>query len=185
MDFKNTKRKEIDNKLRELGENNRTHKSYLIKENLIQTKEWEEASSIYIYLDFKNEVKTRDIVNRAFEDKKRVYIPLIKGKELTFHQIESLEGLNINNFGIEEPEASYSIGIPSSDSILILPGIGFTITGKRLGRGGGFYDRYLNKNRKGIKVAIAFNEQIVTELETDPWDEKADIVVTDNKIYRG
>lgn len=182
MDFKNTKRKEIANKLNLLGENRRTQKSKAILANLISTRIWEESESIFIYIDFKTEVKTEEIVERALVSSKNVYIPYINGKEMTFHKIEGLQGLIVNRFGIKEPDPTLPVGAPDSKSIMILPGVGFTKKGERLGRGGGFYDRYLSKHMNGVKVAIAYREQIVDNLETDPWDQKADILITDLEI---
>lgn len=66
--------------------------------------------------------------------------------------------------------------------IFLVPGLGFTADGHRLGRGRGFYDRYLH-NRKGVKIGICFQEQLVQELSVGDFDQVMDFVVTDKNIY--
>ena len=67
--------------------------------------------------------------------------------------------------------------------VILVPGLGFTADGERLGRGKGFYDRYL-ENSKPIKIGVAFEIQIERNLPVDPHDMKMDFVVTDKNIYR-
>lgn len=67
--------------------------------------------------------------------------------------------------------------------IIIVPGLGFSKDGARLGRGKGFYDRYL-KDRAVIKIGIGFEMQIIEEIPTDPHDIKMDFVVTDQRILK-
>ena len=68
-------------------------------------------------------------------------------------------------------------------NIVIVPGLGFTKDGARLGRGKGFYDRYL-EDKSVIKIGIGFEMQIEQDIPTDPHDVKMDFVVTDQKIYK-
>jgi 5-formyltetrahydrofolate cyclo-ligase len=67
--------------------------------------------------------------------------------------------------------------------IIIVPGLGFTSDGKRLGRGKGFYDRYL-EHSSVIKIGIGFEMQIEEDIPTDPHDVKMDFVVTDHRILK-
>jgi 5-formyltetrahydrofolate cyclo-ligase len=78
------------------------------------------------------------------------------------------------------PEDSSPIVTPK---IIIVPGLGFSSNGLRLGRGKGFYDRYL-ENKSVIKIGIAFEMQIEKDIPTDPHDVKMDFVVTDQQIYK-
>ncbi|MBY0415818.1 MAG: 5-formyltetrahydrofolate cyclo-ligase [Bdellovibrionales bacterium] len=66
--------------------------------------------------------------------------------------------------------------------IVIVPGLGFDEDGKRLGRGKGFYDRYL-ENKSVIKIGVAFDMQMKKDIPKDPHDVLMDFVVTDQKIY--
>jgi 5-formyltetrahydrofolate cyclo-ligase len=66
-------------------------------------------------------------------------------------------------------------------SILLVPGVAFSRRGQRLGRGRGFYDRYL-ESFKGLKIGICFEEQLVDSLPVEPHDISVDAVVTDGEI---
>ena len=65
--------------------------------------------------------------------------------------------------------------------VILVPGLAFSEKGERLGRGKGFYDKYLSQYR-GIKIGICFSEQLVQNLPTEKHDETLDYIVTDEKI---
>lgn len=67
--------------------------------------------------------------------------------------------------------------------VILVPGLGFSSSGERLGRGKGFYDKYL-EGSKALKIGIAFEVQIEESIPTDSHDIKMDFVVTDQKIYK-
>lgn len=66
--------------------------------------------------------------------------------------------------------------------VLLVPGLGFTVRGQRLGRGGGYYDRYLNEF-KGIKIGICFENQIQQMIPVEEHDQNVDWVITDENFY--
>ena len=66
---------------------------------------------------------------------------------------------------------------------ILVPGLGFTPSGERLGRGAGFYDRFLKKYPQALRVGIALEEQMIDRLPTEPWDEKVDVILTDRGIH--
>lgn len=71
--------------------------------------------------------------------------------------------------------------------LIIVPGVAFTRDGKRLGHGGGYYDRYLQDyvkttGRKPHLIAIAFNEQICKEIPTSELDHQVDLVLTERHV---
>lgn len=68
--------------------------------------------------------------------------------------------------------------------ILLIPGLAFTKTGKRLGRGKGYFDRYL-ANFKGIKIGVAYECQMFSDLSQDEFDIKMNFLVTEKNIYKG
>jgi len=68
----------------------------------------------------------------------------------------------------------------------VVPGLGFTADGKRLGRGGGYYDATLKAGSAGSRrVGLAFAEQLVEDLPTDEHDMDLHLVVTENEVFRG
>lgn len=67
-------------------------------------------------------------------------------------------------------------------NIFLVPGLGFTSQGHRLGRGRGYYDRFL-ESRSGVKIGICYHDQLLSELAVSEHDQVMDIVVTDKDIY--
>lgn len=67
--------------------------------------------------------------------------------------------------------------------VLLVPGLGFTAQGDRIGRGKGFFDRYLN-GFSGLKVGVCFQCQVVDHLPTEPHDHKMDVVITENEVMK-
>lgn len=75
------------------------------------------------------------------------------------------------------------LGQAKVPKVLIIPGLGFTPKGERLGRGKGYFDRYL-ENFKGLKIGLCFKVQLMDELPTDPHDQKMDWIVTEEGILK-
>lgn len=68
--------------------------------------------------------------------------------------------------------------------VLLVPGLAFTRKRERLGRGGGYYDRYL-KGFQGLKIGICFEEQLFDSLPMENWDQRVDLVITEKGKYNG
>ncbi|MCO4792528.1 MAG: 5-formyltetrahydrofolate cyclo-ligase [Bacteriovoracaceae bacterium] len=85
-----------------------------------------------------------------------------------------------NNFGVSLSEPSEELE-PIGPDVFIVPGISFTESGSRLGRGKGYYDRYL-EGRCGIKIGICFEFQISDQLITEDHDIEMDYVITEKRI---
>jgi 5-formyltetrahydrofolate cyclo-ligase len=92
------------------------------------------------------------------------------------------ENLSVTRHGIHEPaESAPSVDLADLD-LIVVPGLGFDVSGGRLGRGGGFYDRFLS--RPGVrawKVAVGLDEQVVEPplaVPMEPWDVRVDALVT-------
>lgn len=103
-------------------------------------------------------------------------------RDLMIYRLAQMGELRVSqDFGVDilGPALEASEVTPE---IIIVPGLGFTKSGKRLGRGKGFYDRYLEKNSV-IKIGIAFESQVLEDLPVDAHDVLMDFVVTDQQIY--
>ena len=90
--------------------------------------------------------------------------------------------------GILEPDSSIHAKVNTMEiDFIIIPGIGFSREGKRLGRGGGYYDRYLArslKEKKIIKIGIAYSFQKLKKIPINKYDIKLDHIVTEEKFYK-
>jgi 5-formyltetrahydrofolate cyclo-ligase len=74
---------------------------------------------------------------------------------------------------------------PSVGAVVLVPGVGFTPDGRRLGRGAGEYDRLLTRYPAALRVGIACELQLVSELPEEPWDQRMHLVVTEARLFVG
>jgi len=99
--------------------------------------------------------------------------------QMEFHLVNDLSEMNPSAYGILEPNVSLDKKLDSEEIDLFLcPAYAFTRDGKRLGKGGGYYDRYLLKKRPdAITLGIAFPCQIIDQVPTDKHDLLVDRVL--------
>lgn len=186
MNFKNTLRLEIEDKLSRLE--NQKVLSQDLTLRVTSTDQWSKSDSIFLFISFKNEVNTEALINQGIKDKKKIYAPLIDKKSMGFYRIDNIDfsKLVLNSYGIFEPPTGLKEEFPKKNSLMLIPGVSFTKTGSRLGRGGGYYDRYLSQHTNTTKIGITFSIQLKEHIELEPWDILMDMVITENDtFYRG
>ena len=101
---------------------------------------------------------------------------------MDFYKYSFNEPLKINKLGIAEPKKIKNKLIPD---LIFVPLVGYDKNLNRLGYGGGFYDRFFEKNsklKKIIKIGLAFSFQKIKKLKTNKFDKKLDRIITDIKI---
>lgn len=181
MNNKSDIRKYIKSKIADLGGVLRSDFSSMIKDNLIKLPEFDEANKVFIYISFDNEVHTKDIIKYALDSKKQVYVPNVQGDIMNIVEIDSYSAYTMNDFGIVEPlsENNYHGNI----DVAVIPLIAFDRHMTRLGRGGGYYDKFL-KGKNCVKVAVAYSAQEVDKLPREPHDIPFDIIVTEKGVIR-
>lgn len=103
--------------------------------------------------------------------------PRIINDQIIFHEVSSKNGLTPGFYNIHEPPQSAPILHPD---FLVVPGLAFTKDGKRLGRGKGHYDKYLEIHN-AYTVSLAFSWQVLDSLPTEPHDIKIDHIISFNK----
>lgn len=159
-----------------------------IAKKIICMSELIKSSIIMCYIDFRNEVKTGDIIRTCLSVKKRIVVPLvIKGNErmLAASEIFDPESeLERGTFGVWEPKKDcIRIIDPKSIDIVIIPGVAFDYSRNRLGFGAGYYDRFLQSVRKDcFKIGICHDLQLCTKIPCDSFDIPMDRVVTECRI---
>lgn len=85
-------------------------------------------------------------------------------------------------YGIPEPRKELPLVEPKEIGLFIVPGVVFGKNGERIGRGAGFYDRYLKRNPEAFRVALAYDFQIVDQpIPENPWDQKVDWVIGETR----
>ena len=176
----------------ELKEDYRMRAEDKIYRRLTGLEYYRQAKVILSYVSYKSEVNTRRILKKALADKKTVAVPKVLDKNgiMEFYEIYSLQELTAGYQGIEEPDITKKEPIDIEklcDNILMLiPGAAFDRQCNRIGYGGGFYDRYLNRydSRHMKTMALCYEIQLVDEIPAEPLDVQPDIILTEEHIFK-
>lgn len=182
---KNALRKQIKAKLRKLTLDEKMRQSTAVAKTLFQNPKYMECQRVSVYLSMKNEIQTPMILKHALENNKSVYIPKYVGNDMEMVKIASMEdydSLPETSWHIKQPlddDNSREEAIPSGGlDVIIVPGVGFTKGGDRLGHGKGYYDSYITKIsavKKPYLIGLAFdvqmNESIPLSDHDCPLDE--------------
>ncbi len=158
---------------------------------VILSHEWFlEAPAIYCYVSFRGEVGTDEIIKGAWTLGKEVYVPRMEGDEMEFYLLNSFEELEEGSFGVPEPALQSGQTVVkersghknTSDCLMLMPGVAFDKNRNRVGFGGGYYDRYLNRHPGIRTVGLAFEFQIVDDIPVEETDIRPGILVTERRI---
>ena len=149
-----------------------------LAERLYATEVYRRARSLYVYLSFNQEVRTRPIIERAWADGKRTAVPKLVGGELAFIWLDGFERLRANGYGILEPASDAPLADDEA-ALVLAPGLAFDALGHRVGYGGGYYDRWIAAHPGHPTVALCYGFQRVDALETEPHDVPIDLVIAD------
>lgn len=154
---------------------------------LFQQQEFTKSEVLMVFLSLPAEIDTSPIVLRAWQERKRVLAPKVSWNQRRMLPIEirsMTDDLTVSTMGIREPVSGIPIPIAIID-LVIVPGLAFDEYGNRLGRGRGFYDRFLaHPEFQGVSCALGFEEQMVPNVPVGPLDKPVDMVVTDEKVRR-
>lgn len=159
-----------------------------ICKQLVNLSNYQQASSIALYLTHEAEVDTQAIIQAATQNDKIIALPVIEAQYLlSFYPYAPGDVLQNNKYGIAEPNAKQLNAIPlQAIDLLIMPLLAFDKEGHRIGQGAGYYDRTLatlSKQERPYLCGIAYELQKVDHIDTDAWDIDLDAVVTEEQIY--
>lgn len=185
MRAKKELRREAKIRRRSLGEVYRRSASKIIAEKLGEAPFWQDASVVYLYYGCQDEVLTDEIIGAALDVEKSIYLPrVISDTEMVFIKTDSMNKLQMNELGIFEPEMPMGEVFLETPELIVMPCVGVTVKGDRIGHGRGYYDRYLEDMTDVPLVCLAFDCQIVEDFETDETDKKVDFIITESGIIR-
>lgn len=164
-------------------------KSKNIIQKLMDTAWYRQSSTIMSYIDFRNEVITRSFIKHALKDNKRIIVPItdMSSKILILSELKDFDNeLCQSSYGILEPKKEY-VRVVSCNllDLVLVPGLAFDTSGYRIGYGGGYYDRLLQRlPQKTITIGLAFEFQIVGNIPVESFDRKVDFIITEERIIR-
>jgi len=185
------KKKELRKKVQELRDSIdpelRGSLSARVAENLWSIPEFAAAESILFFISFRSEVDTIPMIRRALDEERSVCVPSTDSdhKAMQACRIFDLENdLQLGNYDIMEPKPECLRPVPPNElDLVIMPGVAFDFTGARLGYGGGYYDRFLEKcSPRCMLIAIAFELQMVEHVPCADHDHHVHKIVTEKRV---
>ena len=180
-------RRQLREKLAALSDADRKAKSLAATNFLIASPEFTGAHVVMLYLSTQQELDTAPLALRCWLSEKTVVVPKVSWDQRRMLPVEitSLQSnMTTTGPGVREPLDGKPIPVDFID-LVVVPGLGFTPTGYRIGRGMGFYDRFLAQGDFiGLSCGLAFDEQIVSSLPLLDHDVPLSMLVTDRGIRR-
>lgn len=166
---KNYLRQQLLKKLKNQKEVERLKSSFKIHKKLFSLPEFIKAKIVFCYLSFDGEVETFKMIEKAITWGKKVAVPVIKkrGRKLVPSLIEDCDyGLEVGPYGICQPKASHMRNIPLKKiDLVVVPAVAFDLKGNRIGRGMGYYDRFLHAlPHKVPTIGLAFRFQVLDQI---------------------
>ncbi|MHB8170145.1 MAG: 5-formyltetrahydrofolate cyclo-ligase [Thermincolia bacterium] len=182
-------RKDILRSRRALSKEEVAVKSSKVAQWLFDLPEFNKARVVMFYLDFRNEVQTGEMINKALTMGKRVVVPITDTKNVKLIPSEIVDfpgDLVPGTWGILEPKEECVRPVAALEiDLVVVPGVAFDVKGNRLGYGGGFYDRFNSTIRLDTTlVALAFELQVQPDVYPEPHDYPVHYVITEDRLIK-
>ncbi|KAF7648434.1 hypothetical protein LDENG_00156970 [Lucifuga dentata] len=188
-------RREIKRKVSALSDEEKLRQSANLSQKLFRHPRYVSCKRIAVFLSMRDEVHTEEIIRDVFNKGKSCFIPRYHSNSshmdmLQLKSLQDMQELPLTTWNIQQPadddcsrqEALSSGGL----DLILMPGLGFDRSGRRLGRGKGFYDSYLERcsrhpGGKPYTIALAFKEQLCEEIPVDDKDVLIDEVLYEDE----
>jgi 5-formyltetrahydrofolate cyclo-ligase len=180
-------RADVNARIKRMSKEERADISRTITERVLALPEVDVAKVLFGFMPMPDEVDVIPVLQSFLDAGKRVCVP----HTIIYHRyMQPVEVTNLKTdfapgaYDILEPVVREQVDISEIDLALI-PGRAFDRKGNRMGRGAGFYDRFVARESFGAtRIAAAFDLQIVDEVPTDKYDRPVEIIVTESAVYR-
>lgn len=153
-----------------------------ICEKLHELDEYAEAGTVFCFVGTADEIDTSEFLEKVWNDGKRLAVPRCEGRGImNAYEISSMDELEEGMYGIMEPVEGCRRMNPDEIDFAVIPCLSCDEKGYRLGHGGGYYDRYLEKT--GCSTAVVCREALIAdEMPAEPTDIPAGVVVTEERL---
>ena len=152
---------------------------------LLELPELSLAETVVLYAGALYEMPTDTLVATLRARGVRLLFPRVEGPALRLFVANDLEELTPGYRGIREPASDGRAIPPGEVDLFVVPGVLFDRAGRRLGRGGGHYDRLLGRAREdAVRAGLCYARRVVRELPAAPWDVPVHVVVTETEVIR-
>lgn len=159
-----------------------------IVDMVMSLDQWSTAEDVLLYWPIRNEVDVRPLLKDAWNSGKRLFMPCCRKNEpgqMDFGVVRAESDLDSGSFGIKEPcRSCCEFPDAVSPDLIIVPGVGYDRNGYRIGFGGGYYDRFLDRPQKDgfFSVGVCYDFQLVEGFPVEPWDKAVQLVCTNKEL---
>lgn len=174
-----------------LSQDEITVKSQAIQESLLSLDQVRTRQSIFVYVSFRSEVNTLDLIEKLIDMGKTVAVPITRVREKRLDAIRITHpaaDLEPGYCMIPEPREELCRTnqlAPEEIETILLPGSVFDERGGRFGYGGGYYDRFLAQIPAATRIGLSFDLQVIEKAPLSAHDQLLDLVVTETRIISG
>ena len=156
--------------------------SQKIFNRLKKIKEYNDAKVIACYYPIGSEVLTQDIMLDALSQGKQVCLPKVTYSSMNFREVKDMKNLEMGLFDIMEPKEDCKIC--DKIDVVIVPTVGISRNGSRLGYGHGYYDRFLSTNNSAVSIALTYSKQIIKNIPSSDNDVQINWIVTEDEFFK-
>ena len=152
-----------------------------IRKKIKKINSYRDAQKIGVYYPIGSEILTQDIIQELISNGKDVFLPKVIEKEIEFRKIIDFSSLEKGSFDIMEPKEDCEID--NDLDVVIVPTVGISPIGVRLGYGHGFYDRFLAEH-KITTISLTFEKQIIKNIPKSEHDIVINWIITEDRILK-
>ena len=152
-----------------------------IQKRINKVYAFKDAQKIGLYYPIGSEILTQDIIQELISKGKEVFLPKVIGENMEFRKIEDFRSLEIGNCDIMEPKEGCKVD--NNLDIIVVPTVGISPTGVRLGYGHGFYDKFLTK-KEVITISLTLEKQIIKNIPKSEHDINMDWIITEDRMFQ-
>lgn len=181
---KKTLRRQVRANIHKLDESYRRLSDEGIFKALIALPQYDRAKRIFTYFSIEGEVDTHKLIDSAMVGSKIVALPVVLGNGQMFFAEAKSELIAGDFYAIPEPDRNSERIEPEPGDIIIVPALCFDEGCYRLGQGGGYYDRYLERHDDIFTVGLCRQHLLMHSVPREEHDRKVDCVITENEVLR-
>lgn len=157
----------------------RSAASERIFSRVVQLPAFADARCVALFCALPDEPQTEEVL-RCWSGTRRIVVPRVEGDTMSFYDYHP-ESMCAGPFGIAEPSGAGQPCDPADIDFMVVPGVAFTAAGARMGRGRGYYDKYLlQPGFRAVKAGVCYAHQLVAELPLEPHDVPMDYIITND-----
>lgn len=146
-------------------------------EKVLNDDDVKKSQVILLYSSLPDEVSTAELINTLYHEGKNILLPSVVGDDIELHEYCGKESMIVGAFGIMEPTGRLFSDY-NKINVAVIPGMAFDLQGNRLGRGKGYYDRFLPKIPNAKKIGLCYPFQIVESVPVEAHDIPMDKVIS-------